>query len=421
MDSEAIHTFQPRRVPTMKIALLASSYPPMISGAALFVEKLAGEMTRCGHEVLVITASDRTYPYRVTGPYIKIERCRSYRNPMRVDQRMVVWPHHQLMSFLEEFAPDVIHIHEPFQFGLAGLIYGRRQQVPVVFSIHQLPWFFSAYLPGFLHLQQTVESVLWRYAYWVMRQCSLVTVPTQTIAEVVNAHTGILPAVISCGVNLDTFNPSSLEPGEENIVRSRMGVLNKVPIILHVGRLDQDKHVERVVRAAAQAMQQVPAHLVVVGDGTQKKKLIRLCRNLNIFERSHFPGFISNRGLLPAVYQASALFVTASEIETQGIVLLEAAACGLPIVAVRATCVHEIVHCDENGLLSAPGDINELAGNITWVLQHPAEARRMGTKSRKIVENHPLEATLNAYKALYEKVVPALPISIEKTKELFSI
>jgi len=386
----------------MKIALLAPSYPPMVSGAALFVEKLAREMARCGHEVLVLTTSDRSYPYRVTGPRLIVERCRSYRNPMRVGQRIVGWPHRLLMARLEEFAPDVIHIHEPFQFGFSSLFYGRRQRVPVVFTIHQLPWFFSAYLPKAFHLQQTLEKVLWRYACWVLRQCTLVAVPTQTIAEVVHAHTGILPEVISCGVDLDTFQPFALDSGEEDIVRARLGVLTGFPIILHVGRLDLDKHVERVVRAAAQAMQQVPAQLVVVGDGTQRKKLIQLCRDLDIFERSHFSGFILQDGLAE-IYRASALFVTASEIETQGIVLLEAAACGLPIVAVRATCVHEIVHSGENGLLVTPGDIKELAGSITWMLQHPAEARIMGKAGRKIVESHPLKAALNAYEVLYEK------------------
>jgi len=389
----------------MKIAVLASSYPPMVSGAALFAEKLAVEMAKRNHEVLVLATSDRSYPYRVTGPRLIVERFRSYRYPLRVFQRVVVWPHRLIMARLEEFAPDVIHIHDPLQFGLSSLFYGRRQRVPVVFTIHQLPWFVSAYLPNFLYLHKTLENVLWRYACWFLRHCTQVAVPTQTIAQVVQAHTSILPEVISYGVDLDNFQPFALDPGEEDIVRARLGVPNGFPIILHVGRLDLDKHVERVVRAAAQAMKVVQAQLLVVGDGTQKKKLIQLCRALDIFERSHFPGFISNQDGLPPIYRASALFVTASEIETQGIVLLEAAACGLPIVAVRATCVHEIVHTGDNGILATPGDINELAGSITWLLQHPAQARIMGQVGRKIVESHPLGAALNAYEVLYEKAV----------------
>jgi 1,2-diacylglycerol 3-alpha-glucosyltransferase len=387
----------------MKIALLASSYPPMVSGAALFAEKLALEMAKRSHEVLVLTTSDRSYPYRVTGSRLIVERFRSYPNPLRVSQRMTVWPHHMIMARLKEFAPDVIHIHDPLQFGLSSMYYCRRQRIPVVFTIHQLPWFVSAYLPNSLYLQRTLENVLWRYAFWFLRQCALLAAPTQTIAEVVHIHTCILPKVISCGVDLDKFQPFAVDPGENNFVRSRLGISDGLPIILHVGRLDLDKQVDLVVQAAARAMKQVQAQLVVVGDGTQRTKLIQLCRTLDIFERSHFPGFIFNQDGLPAIYRASALFVTASEIETQGIVLLEAAACGLPLVAVRATCVHEIVHSGENGLLAPPGDINELAGNITWLLQHPAQARIMGQASRRIVESHPLGATMDAYEALYEQ------------------
>ena len=129
-----------------------------------------------------------------------------------------------------------------------------------------------------------------------------------------------------------------------------------LPIILHVGRLDADKRVPVVIRAAAKVMEQVPAQLLVVGDGECRESLMDLSRQLGIDNRSSFPGFVDLNTDLPDLYRLSTVFTTASEIETQGLVLLEAMASGLPIVAVDATCIHEVVKNQINGYLIPPGD-----------------------------------------------------------------
>src|SRR5512143_3698096 len=100
----------------MKIALLAQSYPPMVSGAAIFVQTLAEGMARRGHQVLVLTASDRPSGYSESKGNLTIRRVRSLRNPFRVGQRFALWPFREIAAALEAFQPDVIHLHDPFQF-----------------------------------------------------------------------------------------------------------------------------------------------------------------------------------------------------------------------------------------------------------------------------------------------------------------
>jgi glycosyltransferase involved in cell wall biosynthesis len=140
---------------------------------------------------------------------------------------------------------------------------------------------------------------------------------------------------------------------------------------------------------------------LVVGDGTQRGRLEQLSTWLGIGDRSHFPGFISAEDGLPALYQMSTVFTTASEIETQGLVLLEAAACALPIVAVQATCLHEIVNQGENGFLVRSGDITEMAECIISLVGNPTLAHEMGQMSRRIVESHSMDKTFTAYEDLY--------------------
>jgi len=108
---------------------------------------------------------------------------------------------------------------------------------------------------------------------------------------------------------------------------------------------------------------------------------------------------------LPDIYRIANLFVTASELETQGIVLLEAAASGLPIVATRATCIPEIVHEGLNGYLAEPGDICALGQAITYFLEDPDRARRMGKAGRALVGEHNIQITIDRYEKLYADLI----------------
>jgi glycosyltransferase involved in cell wall biosynthesis len=168
--------------------------------------------------------------------------------------------------------------------------------------------------------------------------------------------------------------------------------------------LDTDKRVDRVILAAARVMRESAAHLIVVGDGQQKKYLIQLCKNLGIAERVHFTGFVLTGQGLPEIYRMANLFVTASEIETQGIVLLEAAASELPLVAVRATCIPEIVHHEINGYLAEPGDIHALAESMGRILKNPRLASAMGKQSRTLAERHDAQIKLEKHEKLYQQL-----------------
>jgi 1,2-diacylglycerol 3-alpha-glucosyltransferase len=390
----------------MKIAIMSQSYPPMVSGAAIFAEQLATHIAERGHTVLVQAASEQRTPYRSCQPNLSVERFRSYRNPLRVGQRFSLWPHRQITTGLAGFSPDLIHIHDPFQFGLSGLAFGRSYRIPVVYTIHQLPWFISAYLPVGRGGKRMMETALWRYGRWVLSRCSRVAVGSPTIAEMVSAQIGIDPQVISIGIDLDTFSPAPSSSSEGFFLRTWLGIPEGSPIILHVGRLDQEKQVDRVIQAARLAMQQTQAHLLIVGDGTERGRLTQLCSQLGIAARCHFTGYIS-RTEVPAFYRLANVFVTTSEIEIQGMVVLEAAASALPIIAVRASSLPEIVHDGQNGFLLQPGDLAGMADRLVELVQYPELARKMGESSRKMVECHASEKTFDAYEALYRTVLQA--------------
>jgi len=203
---------------------------------------------------------------------------------------------------------------------------------------------------------------------------------------------------------LETFHPQ-VDPADGIHVRAKLNLPDDARIILHVGRLDADKNVGRVVSATANIVRESKAYLVIVGDGCKKAALMNACQSLGIAERTRFTGYVSTLEGLPEIYRAADLFVTASEIETQGIVLLEAAASGLPIAAVRATCIPEIVHNDVNGYLAESGDIRGLENCIRTLLSDPSKAKEMGKANRALIASHAAQHTMDEHMRYYQRLI----------------
>ena len=384
----------------MRIAYINHSYPPMISGAALVVHELATQMSRLGHSVLVLAASDRGGMYTQEKDGLKVVRLRSLPNRLRVNQNFVLFSQNRMLAELQAFRPDVIHIHEPFFLGLPALLYGNKAGIPVIFTTHQLPWIAYAHLQNFSVLQRPAEQLLWVYGKWFLKRCSAIIAPSKTTAAYLEANTGRAASVISSSVDLELFKPEPDFAVEKESLCQRYGLDAELPVILYVGRLDVDKQVEIVIKAAVQVLRSVPAQVLIVGDGTQRPKLLKQAAESGFGTRFHFPGFITQDADLPGLYRLAAVFVNASVIETQGIVLLEAAASGLPVVAVRGTSVHEIVQHGVNGFLIRPGHPDLIAERVEWLLQHPYRAKEMGAAGRGIAALNSVDRTIELYETL---------------------
>ncbi len=395
----------------MRIAHLTQTYPPMISGAALAACELSERMVAAGHKVLVVTASEQEKGYVTDFHNLKIMRIASRPNPARVGQRYMLWPARDVAAALRAFQPDIVHLHEPLSLGLLGLRAARRLVVPVVYTAHQLPWFAAAYAPRILALPQLVEAGLWRYARWFLGQCTAVTAPTATIAQLITSKTAHQTHAITYSVDLRRFRPQPAFAAEAESLRCKYGLHPTQPVLLHVGRLDKDKSASEVLQAAAQVLPQANAQLLVVGDDSQRKQLVALSHQLGIARRCHFPGYVlPNSPDLPGLYRLATAFVTASTIETFGLVVAEAMACGCPVVAPAATCLPEMIQPYRTGLLVPPHNPTACASHLRWLLDHPVEARAMGAAARKQVEKYGLQQTVSRFLELYAAVLAPAPV-----------
>jgi glycosyltransferase involved in cell wall biosynthesis len=373
----------------------------MISGASLAVQQLAVGQADKGHQVLVLAASNRPQSYTVKTGDLQIIRLPSWHNPYRVGQRFVLRPQHTILTELARFKPEVIHLHEPFGMGLIGLRTARQLQIPVVFTAHQLPWFAAAYAPNLLGLPHLVEKITWQYARWFLRGCRAVIAPTRTIAKIVQERLNYPMQVVNFGTNLHHFQPTPTIPEEACHLRHKYGLDPHLPVILHVGRLDVEKQVDLLVHAAAQVIEQMKVQFLIVGDGCQRQNLHQLSQTLGVAQHCHFPGYVLPEGDLPGLYRLASAFITASRIETFGIVVLEAMACGLPIIAANATCMPELVQPYKNGFLVPPNDSTAIAQHILWLLQHPEVADSLSEASYVMAQHYTVSRMIQEVTAIY--------------------
>ena len=166
-----------------------------------------------------------------------------------------------------------------------------------------------------------------------------------------------------------------------------------------MGRVDPEKKVGTVIEAFLKAGVD-NSQLVIVGDGVDRARLEHKYGEL---KNVYFLGRVTGEDLYE-LYRIGDVFATASEIEIQGIVLIEAAACGLPLIAVDKGAVSEVCLDEENGYLCEPGSVPEIAAAIKKILDDDKLRAQFSEKSLEIAKEHDFETTLDKFINIYKKV-----------------
>jgi glycosyltransferase involved in cell wall biosynthesis len=186
-------------------------------------------------------------------------------------------------------------------------------------------------------------------------------------------------------------------------LRSAFGFRSDIPVIGTVATLAKPKGHQQLFEAMRIVRQRHPSvRLLVAGTGPQESRLRQLAVELNLAEEIVFAGF---RKDIPQILSALDVFVLASQDEGLGVALLEAACCGLPLVATNVGGIPEVVRDGSTGFLVAPGDTPSLAERIMYLLEHRQEAREMGQRARAFVrENFSLDTMVQRYHELYGRL-----------------
>ena len=160
----------------MRIAYLTQTYPPLPGAAALFASQLAETMTACGHQVLVITTSDKGHLYHTYTENLTVVRLSSINDPTHTGGRLFSHPGRGIFIALSHFQPNIIHTNTSIRIGMAALAYARGTSVPIILTAQEIHGFRSPYL-----LKAIIEKIYWWYAGILIRQYTAILVNTQTM------------------------------------------------------------------------------------------------------------------------------------------------------------------------------------------------------------------------------------------------
>src|SRR5579872_5893353 len=315
-----------RTRPLMKIAIFTEVYRPIVNGVVRSVDSLAEQLRTLGHEVFTFAPH---IPKGVESAG-RVFRMPSLPLPARTEYRLTLplVARRNKARFLSQC--DVIHSHSLFITGWMASYYARRRfRLPLVYTYHTLLDSYAHYSP----LGQRITSQLTReLTKTYANAADAVIVPTKAVASELRRQGVTAPlCVVPTGVEIESFR--RLEPSVGYAIRDKLGIRRNAPLLLLVSRLAQEKNVPLALDALARLRHRLPsAQLVLVGTGPQRQRLKRLAKQLKVDQAVHFVGSIEHAEI-PAFYAAADLFVFPSVSETQGLVLAEAFAAGLPVVA----------------------------------------------------------------------------------------
>lgn len=333
----------------MRIGIFTDSYKPYASGVVTSITTFKEELECLGHETFIFAPSYPQYNQEEDGVY----RYYSVPAPTNPDFALAIPVLPGMKYLLRKLDLDIIHVHSPFTMGRVGLHYARSFELPIVFTYHTLYDHYIHYLPV---AQELAREMTIKYSNNFCRQVDHIIVPSSEVSNLLSGYDIETPvSVIPTGVPLQLFKGAATALGDSgNWLRKRYPIPAGNRILLNVGRLTKEKNLEFLLDAFARLHRQKPqTTLVITAQGPLESALKRQVAELGLSLSKDviFTGAVPFETLIKVYYGAD-LFVFSSMTETQGLVLIEAMAAGLPVVAIRAYGVLDMVDDGINGLLT---------------------------------------------------------------------
>jgi glycosyltransferase involved in cell wall biosynthesis len=375
----------------MNIVMLTNTYIPHVGGVARSVEAFSAEYRRRGHRVLVVAPEFPGMPQ----DEIDVVRIPAIQNFNGSDFSVVLPVSGLLTEALDAFAPDIIHAHHPYLLGVTALRVARYRNLPLVFTHHTLYEEYTHYVPGDApKLRRFIIEAATRYA----NLCDQVFAPSESIMTLLRER-GVATSVtvVPTGVQVERF-----AQGNGGRFRVATGIPADAFVVGHLGRLAPEKNLEFLAEAVAAFLKTTSrAHFLVIGTGPFRKTIREIFAGQGLDARLHIAGVLGHEQLIDGLH-AMNLFAFASKSETQGMVLTEAMAAGLPVVALDANGVREVVRDYRNGRLLPGESIKAFVSALQWVAGLPAEqVRELGQAALDTAETFSMARSADKALACY--------------------
>ena len=408
----------------MRIAIITDTFLPKIDGIAISINNFCRVLGERGHQFQIFCPKYEADNFTHIGEHTEVFRFSNFSLPSYADVKIAIPGPNKIRKAFKAFQPDIIHLHTPGVLGQYAITLSMMYGLPLIGTYHTLVSEQNMYihpyrlfkidkLIGFLrssdkkkditrNLDKIVrkkeksfsKQVILTMTNTMYERCDVLISPSHLIKKtLIESGVSVPIKVVSNGIDLNKYEQAA----KTSLVKN--------PHLIHAGRISFEKNADVILKAFALVLKKIPgATLDIVGDGPALASLKVEARQLGIDEKVTFHGFVPHDDLV-RMYPSFDLFLTASTMETQGLVALEAITCGLPCVGVDAFALPELIQHETNGFLAKPYDHIEMAERTVELLTNEELYLRFSKAGLGIAEQHNLPACATKLEEAYEYAI----------------
>ena len=374
----------------MRVLYCTDTYPPQVNGVSVVSAISVAGLRERGWDVHVIAPQYPEQDAKCADPNVMSLPSASL--PLYPDVRLVAPDYRAVREAVDRLRPDLVHCTTEFIVGRLGQIAASRARVPMVTSYHtDFSRYMSSY--GVPFLGGPVARYIARFHKRARRTYTPSAASRGDLLKLGVAHVDVW----GCGVDAVRFNPSR----RSQDLRVKLGI-DGAFTFLYVGRLAAEKGVDVVIEAYRRAEARLPrgaARLVIAGAGPEEQRL-----RADAPPGTVFLGFLERETALPALYASADAFAFASTTETLGLVVLEAMASGLSVVAAPAGGVAEHLRDGENGIAYPANDVDACAAAMVRLVTDGALSVKLRSGARRTAEALSWSKELDRLDASYRQL-----------------
>lgn len=398
----------------MNILMLSDVYFPRVNGVSTSIRTFAQSLARMGHSVTLVAPDygpDSGQEQHDSDEF-EIIRLKSRVIFFDPEDRLIRAPElRRLLPQLSRRHWDVIHIHTPFRAHGLGVRLAAATGRPTVETYHT---YFEEYIGHYLPWAPAplLRLVARRVSRTLCHGVDHLIVPTAQMVEVLDRYGIVTPStVLPTGIDLSEF-----AHGDGARFRAEHGIDAQRPTLVTVSRLAVEKNIAFLLQVARRLVAEFPElMLVIAGEGPDAERLKRLSREYGLERNVRFFGNLDRRTTLLDAYRAGDAFVFASPTETQGLVLIEAMALGVPIVSTAVMGTATVLR-DARSAVIAQDNLEDFSEQVARVLRSPELRAQLAAAGPVDARGWSTQGLMEQVVALYQRLAQSPPKALPAGK-----
>lgn len=393
---------------SLRVAMFTNNFLPFVGGVPISIERLRAGLQALGNTVLIFAPRYRQqkeneeHVFRVPA-LLSFGEKREFRLV-----NIFLW---RTRRALRRFKPDIIHVHHPIWMGSLGVFMARRLRIPVVFTYHTRLEHYAHFVP--------IPGPLFRnlISHWLIRRfankCDGVIVPTYSTEDYLRVI-GVTTEIFVQPTGIDIERARNVEPAIVEQLRQQLGI-GEEKVLVSVSRISKEKNIDFLIDGVHQLKRvaSTPFRLVIIGDGNERRRIEKRLQDEGLEEFVTLPGVVAADDV-PAWLKLGDAFVFASKSETQGMVILEAMAAGLPVVAVRSSGIDDVITNGVNGFKTRD-NVEQWAKRIADLLHDDILRARIASNASEFAQRHGIDEFAKGVHGIYAHCLAARqPVDVEQ-------